>query len=147
MKVFWILLKVFFSITVLLFLFIVMQYDQCFLIRPYCIFDYQMLGDQIAATKLLRPIVVDPNVVQYNNLALTQAIYESNLEVAVEVYPHATAVHSIPVLPCALPSSVVAPSAILQKKYICLYKLKWLLEQPKTFKLFLINIKFDISDS
>ena len=37
-----------------------MQYDQCLLIRPYCIFDYQMLGDQIAATKLLRPIVVDP---------------------------------------------------------------------------------------
>ena len=47
-------------LPILLFLFIVMQYDQCFLIRPYCIFDYQMLGDQIAATKLLRPIVVDP---------------------------------------------------------------------------------------
>ena len=42
-----------------------MQYDQCFLIRPYCIFDYQMLGDQIAATKLLRPIVVDPKKTRF----------------------------------------------------------------------------------
>ena len=47
-----------------------MQYDQCFLIRPYCIFDYQMLGDQIAATKLLRPIVVDPIIFTVANITL-----------------------------------------------------------------------------